>query len=265
MAINYVKSFRDSGGVCRFGIREGEKWHYGPHNNPCHAQITYVNSYRLYNSPTAIFVGALWCLTNREQAQAYWRFILGPESPWGLKCTLIENEGNLIAWEHPYTDDDAHNPVFRNLCVATRLPRECNAHLQMWWRLRNSGFSDTEALYVASQLILNEDKVNYSIHFGAHFAFDTGFIDKMVSKRLLDHEPDTKSKSVNGVWNMPCTHLGRGDSAKSWPLHDLITAKAAPTGMFAARKVAIASGAPKLPNTFEELIKKLRETRNEWK
>lgn len=247
---------------CAFGLHDGKTWKHPITLHACHSALTRTNPNVGY-----LVAGLYPGNCPPDVCDQYFRFILSKDSPWGLDCKTIEHEGKLIAWEIAYPKRD---PVIANLAIATRMPIEKANHLALWSKLVKDGFTPTEALYVAAQMAFKDKtKVTYYHHMGGHWAWDTGFNNKMLCNRFLKHDPDKTSTSINGIWNKSLIDPKKvdpyfGSSITSFPLYPIVNVQPVASGMFAAFKRNQNTKGIKIVEDYDELVKRLKETRNEW-
>lgn len=95
-----------------------------------------------------------------QKAEAWYDFITSKEGPWrNIPCKILkDSKGKYRALHIPNIDKQEMQP-WLNLCFSTRIaPQRANA-VRLWYDLTfKHGFHPTEALFIMSGLMYNDDQ-----------------------------------------------------------------------------------------------------------
>ena len=181
-------------------------------NYPCHMPFqVHTNKWEM---PIILASGCTYADIYKEQSLAFIAWLLSPtESPWRSLLqegfhTVDDGSGNLKGF---YFDQEQLLKfpflLFKNFCIAARIPYEYPAHVKVWYQAVQEGVSGSDALILASMLSWKTKLVVDSSRAGGHHwpirpvgNGDGGYFDY---NRWTNADPRPHYQNPNGCWTVP--------------------------------------------------------------
>ena len=209
--------------------------------------------------------------------EAYWTFVLGPNSPWGeitKGAEIIRVDGKPIAYK--LTNMEVPFAVLANLMFAVRMPYAQSAFLRMFSRMRAEGFTDHEALFITANIGLTASG-KIVLGYVGDYPFDTNWYD-MHWPHFRDGTPQAKGRNLftqpghyspcNSIWSKdgkrPEVSNYTTTMRKGTFIQQLVTSKGKVTSKFASAFSTHSSDRPNEPVSIEEAIQILKDKKHEW-
>lgn len=247
---------KNRGYVCAFAYGHPREFIAGT-NIACHAGF-------MCPAGTAEYYSSLYQhdTVDTALAEEYWKYILGPSSPWkkGLKDVefIKDDAGHLIAFKNS-TDIDGF--IAFSVTIGCRTPKESCRRLAAWAELRKH-FTDVEALYLSA--LLHYDGRHWTWSIGGEHGYPF-YGDRLSFKKLEDASPKTDGALfTTGSYDfIYCNHIWDGGV---WLTHEPpVAIKAEPKyrGTFAGFKKTYESNKYEIKQG-QDLINALKEWKDKW-